>query len=146
MSTNMNTIINANTSALKGTDPFKAFQAFVSNFFIDALKNDIIDDEVFEKINTMFKSPSVYKALKTDIRPRTTTKTKRGTDFTLHQWSHISPPDGAGKVAAAPSAPVFAPPAPPVPAAASKIPAGYQPHPSSPGWFWNPQTNDVRQF
>lgn len=76
----------------------------------------------------------------------TTTKTKRGTDFTLHQWSHISPPDGAGKVAAAPSAPVFAPPAPPVPAAASKIPAGYQPHPSSPGWFWNPQTNDVRQF
>ena len=77
MSTNMNTIINANTSALKGTDPFKSFQAFVSNFFIDALKNDIIDDEVFEKINTMFKSPSVYKALKTDIRPRTTTKTKR---------------------------------------------------------------------
>ena len=55
MSTNMNTIINANTSALKGTDPFKAFQAFVSNFFIDALKNDIIDDEVFEKIVTIYE-------------------------------------------------------------------------------------------
>ena len=75
-----------------------------------------------------------------------TTKTKRGTDFTLHQWSHIAPPDGANvpdAATAAPPAPAFAPPAPP---AASKVPAGYQPHPSSPGWYWNPQTNDVRQF
>jgi hypothetical protein len=74
----------------------------------------------------------------------TTTKTKRNTDFTLHQWSFIAPPDKAGQVAAAPPpAPAFAPPAPP---AAPRVPAGFQPHPSSPGWYWNPQTNEVKQF
>jgi hypothetical protein len=83
----------------------------------------------------------------------TMTKTRRNTDFTIHQWAFISEPDGAikaPKAAAAPAPRAAAAPPPPAPAvpappAAKAMPPGYQPHPTAPGWLWNPQTNDVRQ-
>lgn len=94
------------------------------------------------------------------------TKTKAGGDFTLHQWSFISTPEGALSVstaasfAAAPAAPRTAAPAapaapraaaaPPPPAVAAPAPPatkawppGFVAHPNSPGWLWNPQTNAV---
>jgi hypothetical protein len=77
----------------------------------------------------------------------TITKTRRNTDFTIHQWAFLSEPEGATKLTstakAAPAAPP--PPAPPTPPATKTMPAGYQAHPTSPGWIWNPQTDDVRQ-
>ena len=82
----------------------------------------------------------------------TMTKTRANTDFTIHQWSFVSEPDGAvaapranpaaPKAAAAPPPPA---PAVPTPPAAKAMPPGYQPHPTAPGWLWNPQTNDVRE-
>lgn len=82
----------------------------------------------------------------------TITKTRRNTDFTIHQWAFLSEPEGASKLhvpppaprtAAAPAAPP--PPAPPTPPAAKALPPGYVAHPTSPGWIWNPQTNHVCQ-
>jgi len=76
----------------------------------------------------------------------TTTKTKRNTDFTLHQWRHISEPTGSLKATkhvdrhAPPPAAAGAPPPPPAP----RLLPGYVAHPTAAGFQWNPQTNDVR--
>jgi hypothetical protein len=85
------------------------------------------------------------------------TKTKAGGDFTLHQWSLLSAPSGALPTATAPlatppAAPRAAAPTPPAasrpaaplpPPVAKPWPVGFVAHPNSPGWLWNPQTNEV---
>jgi len=62
------TIITGNKKMLEKSDPYKAFQAFVSNFFIDAMRNEVISSEIFTELNGTFMSSEVYKSLKEDIK------------------------------------------------------------------------------
>ena len=62
------TIITENKKMLEKSDPYKAVQAFVSNFFIDAMRSEIISGEIFTELNGTFMSGEVYKSLKEDIK------------------------------------------------------------------------------